>query len=287
MTVGIVGLGMMGLSIAANLLNKGYDVIGYDINPARSKLLTEKGGQGLEHCAQVGSRADAVILMVFNAQQMEDVLFGSGKLADTLKPGSVVVVTASVGKDVCEQAAPKLAAQGIDFIDAPLMASCESALSGDMHIILGAKKSVLEKWRSLLDDMSEELYFMGELPGQGQMAKTCLQTFFSFTFEQASEVMALGEKCHIDMEELYRLLNNSPASSVLFQIAAQNIKTRTFTGTNNPLSILDKDMKLSLCLGKELDVKMPGSAGISAAFSEAMDKYPAEDIWATVKVAEN
>ena len=120
---------------------------------------------------------------------------------------------------------------------------------------------------------------MGELPGQGQMAKTCLQTFFSFTFEQASEVMALGEKCHIDMEELYRLLDNSPASSVLFQIAAQNIKTRTFTGTNNPLSILDKDMKLSLCLGKELDVKMPGSAGISAAFSE--------DIWATVKVAEN
>lgn len=286
MRVGVVGLGMMGLGIAANLAGKGYEVYGYDIDPARGKLLEEAGGHNTAGYTELGGQVDAAILMVFSPEILKDVLFGENGLAGALAPGSTVLVTATVGPDTIAEVEPKLADRGISVLDAALMANTASAREGAMHILVSGAPEVIEKNRKLLDDMSAELYFLGDRAGMAQAGKVCLQTLFSLTFETAFEVITLTRKLHLNMEEMDRLYRNSGSTSELFHETQANIEGRVFTGTFNPLSILDKDIHLTMDLAKKNHLDLPASEGTARVFREAMRHYGAEDIWAAVKVIE-
>lgn len=286
MTTGIIGLGSMGLAIAENLIDKGYTVYGYDINPSRCELLVQHGGNAVASCAEVGSFADTVILMVFDADNLRDVLFGEGSLLDTLKAGGTLVVTASLGKDIILEVIPELEKRGIHLLDTPLMASEDSARAGQMHILVSGGKEVYQSHKKLFADMGEELYFVGDDAGMGQMAKSCMQALFSLTFESAFEIDTLAAKTGLNMDELHRLFKNGPASSELFAITEDNIRERRFTDTKNPLSILDKDVRLALKLASDYGISLPAVAGTATTFSKAMEKYAGDDIFAAVQVIE-
>ncbi len=287
MKVGVVGLGMMGLGIASNLAGKGYEVYGYDIDPTRGKLLEEAGGHNTAGYAELGKNVDAAILMVFSPEILKDVLFGENGLAGALAPGSTVLVTATVGPATIAEVEPRLAERGISVLDAALMANMESAGKGAMHILVSARPEVVEKNSKLLNDMSSELYFLGDRAGMAQAGKVCLQTLFSLTFETAFEVITLTKKLNLNMEEMDRLYRNSGSTSELFHETQANIENRIFTGTANPLSILDKDIHLTMDVAKEHQLELPASEGTAKVFREAMRHYGAEDIWAAVKVIEN
>lgn len=286
MRVGIVGLGMMGLGIASNLIDKGYEVYGYDINPARGELLAEAGGHNTTGYTELGGKTDTVILMVFSPENLRDVLFGENGLAGALAPGGTVLVTATVGPDIIAEVEPELDKRGISILDAALMASAESARKGGMHILVGGRQEVVEKQRGLLADMSAELYFVGDRAGMGQAGKVCLQTLFSLTFETAFEVITLSKKLGLNMDEMDRLYRNSGSTSELFHETQANIDKRVFTGTFNPLSILDKDIHLTMDVARENHLELPASEGTARVFREAMRRYATEDIWAAVKVIE-
>ena len=286
MKIGVVGLGNMGLGIAKNLLGKGYEVYGYDIDPARGAMLAEAGGQEAAHCAALGAEVKTAVLMVFSPDNLRDVLLGEKGLMETLPSGSTVVVTASVGPDIIAEVEPKLAEKGVAILDAPLMADVNDALEGTMHMIVAGGEETVAQCRGLLEDMSQELYFVGDRAGMGQAAKMCLQTLFSLTFESAFEVITLGKKLGLNLEEMHRLYQNCPSSSVLFHITESNILNRVFTDTFNPLSILDKDIHLALGMAEKLSIPLPASQGTASVFREAMRQYAQEDIWAAVKIIE-
>ncbi|HPY36259.1 MAG TPA: NAD(P)-dependent oxidoreductase [Clostridia bacterium] len=287
MKVGIIGLGSMGLGFAKNLIAKGYSVSGFDINSERMEMLAALGGNACKSPADVGAASDAVILMVFNDANIRTVLYGEGPLLSTLTPGKVLLVTCTVGDAIINEVLPDLTSRGIRVLDTPLMGSCEEAENGSIHIIVAAEKTDFEFAKPLLLDMGSELYFMGETPGSGQLAKTCLQALFSLTFETAFEVISLAKKAGLNMDEVHRLFKNSPSSSVLFHITEENIMNRAFTGTNNPLSILEKDINLVLKLSARYGLKLGACEGTAKIFGEAMKLYASEDIFAAVKVVEN
>ena len=81
--IGIIGLGTMGMGIAENLLKRGYVVQGFDLLPERMQLLEQKGGTAAPSPAQAADGASALILMVFNGEQVQDVLFGLPHRLDT------------------------------------------------------------------------------------------------------------------------------------------------------------------------------------------------------------
>lgn len=287
MKIGVVGLGNMGMGIAANLLRRGYEVYGYDINPARGELLKEQGGCNTESCAALGREVTTAVLMVFSPENLRDVLFGKNGLAETLAPGSCVLVTASVGPDIIEEVEPKLAEREIGILDIPLMAGVDSAREGQMHILVSGKKELVEQYQGLLEDMGSELYFVGDKAGMGQAGKMCLQTLFSLTFETAFEIITLSKKLNLNMEEMDRLYRNSGSTSELFHETQENINNRVFTGTFNPLSILDKDIHLAVDMAKKIHMEIPASEGTAKVFRKAMGRYASEDIWAAVKVIES
>lgn len=276
----------MGLGMALNLIDKGHEVFGCDIDPARGALLEQAGGHAAATCAGLGGAVEAAVLMVFSPEDLRDALLGTNGLAETMAPGSTVILTASVGPGIVREVEPVLTKRGIAVLDAPLMADVDDARKGTMHMIVAGGEAAIRSHRGLLDDMGSELYFVGDRPGMGQAAKMCLQTLFSLTFESAFEVITLGQKLGLDTAEMHRLYENCPSSSVLFHITESNILDRVFTGTANPLSILDKDIHLALGMAEELSIPLPASEGTAKVFRQAMQRYGREDIWAAVKVIE-
>lgn len=281
--VGIVGLGLMGYNIGTNLMNKGFEVYGYDISPASRERFAAAGGKTVNTCAELGSAVKAVILMVFNAEQVKSVLFGDDALVSTLGSGSTVIVTASVGHEVMDEAYKRLESRGIMLVDATVRASSASAADGTMYIMVGAADDAYDSASTLLHAMGSEILRVGNRPGTAQIAKSCMQAFFSLTFEATAEVLALGTAAGLDSKAVYDILDGTGASSNLFRATAKNIASRTFTDTKNPMSILEKDAKLAVSLAKEHNMDLLALEGTAQNFENCMRNHGTEDIWACVK----
>lgn len=285
--IGIIGLGTMGLSIASNLLKKGYEIYGHDIDPSRKKLLAERGGHAVADCAAMGETVDTVIIMVFKPDDLKCVLFGEKGLAETLKEGGTVIVTASIGPKVIKEMRPRLKEKGIRILDAPVMADYMDAAKGEMHVLVSGAPDVVESERKLLEDMSSVLYTIGDEPGMAQAGKMCLQDLFCLTFEAGYETIALARRYGLAIEEMRRLFKDSPASSDMLHMAIDFGLNREFKGTYSPMSILNKDVHIAVDMARDGGLSLPASQGTADVFQKAFDRWPDEDVWAGIKIIEN
>lgn len=285
--IGVAGLGTMGFAICSNLLKKGYLVYGYDINLERMKLLEEHGGHAAVSGADLGSRVDTVITMVFSPDNLRDVLLGPNGLIETFTAGGTVVVTASMGPKIIAEIEPKLSEKGIKMLDAPVMADFNDAGAGQMHVIVSGEPAVIESKKALLDDMSSELYFVGDKPGMAQAGKICLQDLFCLTFESAYETITLARKYDLNIKEMLRLFQDSPAASEMLGMAADFGLKREFKDTYSPMAILNKDVHLAVDMARDVNIMMPASQGTAEVFQQAFERWPDEDVWSGIKIIEN
>ena len=278
--VGIIGLGLMGYNMGANLLHRGYTVYGYDVSEQSRRLFKELGGQIVLSEQELGQAVDQVIIMVFNAEQVRSV---AANLSQTLRPGGVMIVTASVGHGVMEELEPTLASKGIHLVDATVRASASSAAEGKMYIMVGASREAYSLAKPLLEDLGNDILVVGERAGLAQIAKSCMQAFFSLTFEATAEVLAMGTAAGLDARMVYDILNGTGAANNIFRATAKNIASGTFCKTNNPMAILEKDAKLAAELGHEHGMNLLAIEATAQNFENCMQKYPKDDIWACVK----
>jgi 3-hydroxyisobutyrate dehydrogenase len=110
--VGVVGLGAMGMGIAQSLLRAGFEVHAYDVRPEAVARITEAGAHGADTPAALGSRVEALIIVVVTAQQTDAVLFGDQGAAATMTPGSIVIASATVSPEFAQQLGDRLEAMG-------------------------------------------------------------------------------------------------------------------------------------------------------------------------------
>lgn len=279
-TVGIIGLGQMGYNMGLNLMCRGYTVYGYDIYEQNLVRFTEAGGQVVDSEQAMCKVTDRVIVMVFNGEQVRDVVT---RLSRTLAPGGLVMVTASVGHAVLEEMDSVLTKKGIHLVDATVRASADSAAQGRMYIMVGASKEATAIAKPLLEDMGSEILEVGGRPGTAQIAKSCMQAFFSLTFEATAEVLAMGTAAGLKSKLVYDILNGTGAANNVFRATAHNIGTGIFNQTNNPIAILAKDAKLAAELGREYGMRLLAIEATAQNFEYCMKNHPKDDIWACVK----
>lgn len=284
--IGVIGLGTMGFGIASNLLSSGYEVKGYDIAPACVQRLVDKGGIGAESPAQAAADVEALVLMVFNANQINDVLFGKNGAAAAMRKGSSVLITASVGYQICESVDARLSSMGIHLVDSPVRGSAATAATGELYLMVGASDEAYACNKELIHTLGSSVIHVGTKPGMGQKAKTCMQAFFSLMFEGTYELLALGTAAGLDTAKVFQILNETGASNNIFRSTAQNVAKRQFTNTGNPLSILDKDMKIACETAQNFNLSIPALEGVQKNFAKSMESYASEDVWAAMKTIE-
>ncbi|QTX05990.1 NAD(P)-dependent oxidoreductase [Agromyces archimandritae] len=213
-TVAVIGLGAMGLPMAARLAER-FEVRGFDIAAERVALAAESGVAPAASAVEAISGADAVLVAVRNGAQLDALLFGEGGLADHLDRGSVVILTSTVGTDGIADIAARLAEHGADLVDAPLSGGPLRAREGDLLIVVGARPTALEAARPVLEQLASTLSIVGDKPGDGQALKTVNQLLCGVHIAAAAEALALADALGLDREKTLEALTAGAANSFM------------------------------------------------------------------------
>jgi len=258
-SVGVIGLGSMGLGVARSLLRKGFQVHAYDVRPQALKLFAKEGGIVAPSPAEVGASADVVITLVLNAEQTEDVLLGRNGAAPRMSRGSVVIASATVPPAYAEYLGQRLAQHGIHVIDAPVSGGAARASSGELSIMASGSRAAFRYAQGVFDAIAAKVYRLGETPGMGSKVKMINQLLAGVHIAASCEAMAMGIRAGVDPNVLYEVISNSAGASWMFQNRVPHILAGDYTPLS-AVNIFVKDLGIVLDTGKQLTFPLPLTA---------------------------
>jgi putative dehydrogenase len=281
--LGVVGLGSMGYGAALSAHRKGVKVLGLDPSAQARERFASQGGQVASTLAELGGACDAVLLLVVNAAQTEEVLFGAGGLAHTLKSGSVVIASATVDPTLPPLWEARLAQRGLWLIDAPVSGGAKKAAEGQMTVMASGKEQAFAVGGAMLDAIAGKVYRLGDHAGVGSTVKMVNQHLAGVHIAAACEAMALGIRAGAAPRALYEVICNSAGMSWMFQNRVPHI----LDGDYAPLSAVNifiKDLGIVLDAARKLSFPLPlASTAHQLYLATAAAGHGGEDDSAVIK----
>ena len=282
--VGVIGLGAMGFGMARSLLRGGFKVHGYDVRASALEQLAAENGIACDTPAQLAQHCDVLVIVVVNAEQTEEVLFGANGACAGLKPGSVVLACATVAPGFAASVAQRLAERQILMLDSPISGGAARAASGELSMMTSGVPEAYAKVEDVLAAMAKNVYRLGDQYGTGSKVKIINQLLAGVHIAAAAEAMALGMREGVDPAALYEVITHSAGNSWMFENRVPHILDGDYT----PLSAVDifvKDLGLVLDTARGSKFPLPLSATAHQMFMMASAAgHGKEDDSAVIKV---
>jgi len=288
--VGVIGIGNMGSGLAKNLVAAGFQVSGHDLLEERMHAFVQLGGNAAKNAAEVGQASDAVFVMVMTGDQTKQVIFGNeGEegLVSTLKPGSAILLTATVQAHEVRQIAEELKGTGIELIDSPVSGGYPGAQGGTLTLMASASNETLDRFAPIMEAVSASIHRVGTEPGMGQTVKACLQSLIGSIFTATFEASVLAAKAGVDADALLKVISTSSAGCVVADTALENIVERQFENTGSHISTMYKDMTIVMDLAREQGVPLFTAAAAMQLFQAGITLYPDSDNWSVTRISED
>jgi len=284
--IGIIGLGDMGIGMANNIVKNGFNLYGFDLREERLKLFKQLGGKSAASYLEIAENSDIVFIMVLNGAQVKEIVLGKSGLIKYLKPGSTIIITATINPSEVKELVTPLLEKDINLIDSPVSGGKSGADNGTLTLMTAAKKEVFEDCKNVLDAVGQNIFHVGEEIGIGQTVKAALQAFIGASFTAIFESLVLGVAAGVKAETLYEVFSASGVSSPLFKNSARLIIDRKFKGTGSHIGTMYKDLGISMNMAKENGVMMFTASAAYELFRAGMSLFPEDDNWAIVKLLE-
>jgi 3-hydroxyisobutyrate dehydrogenase-like beta-hydroxyacid dehydrogenase len=280
--IGMVGLGQMGFGMASSLLRAGFTVCGYDVHqPSLDRFLSAgNNAKAASSPSDAASGADVLILMVQNATQVEDVLFGSGNAAEHLSRGSVVILNSTVPPSFVRSIDKRLVGldKNIGFIDGPVSGGVARALKGDLTIICSGSRSTISGAHAVLIAMSgqpKNLYHVQGGVGAASSVKLINQLLAGVHIVSAAEAMAFSARLGLDTRSVFDIIKTAAGNSWMFENRVPAMLAADWT-PNSALAIFVKDLGIVLDEAKRLRYPVP-----MASAAHQLYLFAAANGWAT------
>lgn len=267
-TLGVIGLGSMGLGAALSALRQGVPTWGCDPRAEAREAFAKAGGRVAATAAELAAQCDVVLILVVNAAQTEDVLFGSGAVAEHLKPGSVVVASATVDPSLPPQWEARLRERGLWLIDGPVSGGAAKAAQGQMTVMASGRPEAFEAAGGVLEALAGKVYRLGDAAGIGSTVKMVNQHLAGVHIAAAAEAMALGMRAGADPAQLYEVICHSAGMSWMFQNRVPHI----LAGDYRPLSAVNifvKDLGIVLDAARQFTMPLPLAAAAHQMYLQA------------------
>ncbi|WP_028709557.1 NAD(P)-dependent oxidoreductase [Propionicicella superfundia] len=261
-TVAVLGLGAMGLPMAARL-HEGLPVRAYDISADRRALAAQEGIPVAESPQDAARGAAVVLLVVRDGAQLQDVLFGADGIVGVLDPAAVVILTSTVGTEGVTPVAAALADKQIALVDAPLSGGPVRARKGDLLIVVGGEPAARDKAAPALERLASTLTVVGDKPGDGQAFKTVNQLLCGVHIAAAAEALALADAMGLDPAKTLDALCAGAANS--FMLADRGTRMLEAYDEEGPqvlsrLDIFVKDMGIVTAAARHAHLAAPVAA---------------------------
>jgi len=288
LSVGVIGLGAMGMGMAQSLRRAGHVVNVFDVRAEVAQKFAAEGGVACASLADIAKVSDVLVSVVVNAAQTESVLMGDGTAASGciqhLKPGSVFVMCSTVDPAFSVGLEKTLNAKGLLYIDAPISGGAAKAASGQMTMMTAGTPEAYAKAEPFLNAMAAKVYKLGDSAGAGSKVKIINQLLAGVHIAAAAEAMALGLREGVDPDALYEVITHSAGNSWMFENRMAHVLAADYT----PLSAVDifvKDLGLVLDMARASKFPLPLSSTAHQMFMQASTAgFAKEDDSAVIKI---
>lgn len=251
------GIGLMGLPMTQRLLAAGYPLAVWNRSAQKCAALQTQGAQVLSAPAQLCLQADIVMLCLANTEVVRDVVFGTGGIAETAKPGQLLVDFSSLEPAATREMAAELYARsGMHWVDAPVSGGTLGAANGTLAIMAGGRLEDIERVRPILAHLGQRLTRMGDV-GAGQVTKVCNQMIVACNALVIAEVVALAEQSGVDASLIAPALAGGFADSKPLQILAPQMAASQFEPVKWHVRTLLKDLDTAVKLSQQIGSAAP------------------------------
>ena len=283
-SVGVIGLGSMGMGAAKSCVRAGLDVYGFDLSPQALEELGSFGAKVVStNAVEFADKLDSVLVLVVNAAQVNTVLFKTG-LAAALKANTPVMVSATISAEDAKQIEAKLAEHNLVMLDAPVSGGAVKAEAGEMTIMASGAQSTFDALEPVLNATAAKVYNIGEAIGLGATVKIIHQLLAGVHIAAGAEAMALAARANIPLDLMYDVVTNAAGNSWMFE----NRMKHVVDGDYSPKSMVDifvKDLNLVSDTAKDLKFPLPlSSAALNMFVSASNAGFGQEDDSAVIKI---
>jgi len=267
-TLGFVGLGIMGLPMAKNLVDAGYPVVGHNRSAEPTEQLVEYGGEDGGSPAGVARASDVVFLCLPDSPDVENVVLGEGEepdpVIDGVSEGMTVIDHSTISPTVAESVADRLAEEGVSMLDAPISGGEEGAIEGTLSIMVGGDAAVLADVRDLLEVLGGTITHCGP-SGAGQTTKACNQIVVSAQMVAISEALVFADRAGADLEAVIDAISGGAAGCW----ALDNRAPTMVRGDFEPGFFAEyqyKDLRIATDAGENFGAPMPQTALVNELY---------------------
>jgi 3-hydroxyisobutyrate dehydrogenase len=210
--IGFIGVGTMGLPMAANLVKKGFTVTAFDVNPAAVKAATAVGAASAASAAEAVAGADLVITMLPSSPHVESAFTGDGGVLMAARKGTLLVDMSTIDPAVTRRLAAAAAERGLRFVDAPVSGGVPRATDGTLAIMVGGAPADFEAARPALAAMGANVIHVGGV-GSGEVAKLCNNLIAGVAAVAVSEAFRIAEGFGVDPKVITEVISKSSGNT--------------------------------------------------------------------------
>jgi 3-hydroxyisobutyrate dehydrogenase len=266
--IGFIGLGIMGRSMAQNLMKNGYGLIVFNRSKKSVAELSSAGAIVAKDPSEVARKSDIVIDMVTDSPDVDQILFEKNGVVEGAHDGLVVIDMSTNSPSFASSTSSKLMQKGIEFLDAPVTGGDQGARTATLTIMVGGKKNIFEKCKPILSCIGREIVYMGS-SGSGQATKLCNQIAVSIHTLATCEALLLGSSAGLDLNDLLKVLTTGAAGSWNLTNLGPKIAHRDFE-PGFKAAHLSKDLRYIMQLSEANRLSLPGSSVVYELFNSVM-----------------
>jgi 3-hydroxyisobutyrate dehydrogenase len=275
LSVGFIGLGIMGGPMATRLLAAGFRIAVYNRTAVRAQPFGEAGARVAQDPADAARGADIVISMVTDSPDAEAVLLGprgaaEGAVAAAARDGSgrmpLLIDMSTIAPAAARDIGRRLAERGLGFLDAPVTGGDVGARAGTLSILVGGAAEQLERARPVFEVLGKRITHCGPV-GAGQAMKACNQILCAMNLVGVVEALHLGHASGLDLEQLTEALSAGAGGSW----ALEKLGPRIAKGDFDPgfmIRLIQKDLRIVQQIARDAGLPLEGTALAQSAFAD-------------------
>ncbi|MBT5263926.1 MAG: NAD(P)-dependent oxidoreductase [Rhodospirillaceae bacterium] len=257
-TVGLVGLGLMGLPMAGQLRAAGAELVLWNRSKDKAVDFADRRSAVtvVDTPREVAEKAGSVIVMLANADAVEDVIFGADGLIEGIGQDSLVVEMGTTTVLRMRDFADRVRVKGADWVDAPVSGGTGGAEAGTLTIMAGGSDASYHRAEPLFQAMGESITHVGA-SGSGQIAKSANQMIVGLTIEAVAEAFTMASAAGVDPAKVREAIMGGFAQSKIMDLHGERMLSGEFRPGHRCVA-QDKDMREAVELARSLDLTLPG-----------------------------
>ncbi|GAP22442.1 NAD(P)-dependent oxidoreductase [Leptolinea tardivitalis] len=267
--VGYIGLGLMGKSMARNILKAGFPLVVHNRSRGAVDELVSEGAEPAVSPADVARRVDVVFTNLPDSPDVLKVALGKDGVIEGAHKGLIFIDNSTIKPDAAREIASRLAEAGVASLDAPVSGGDIGARNGTLTIMVGGSAEALETVMPVLQAVGKTITHIGE-PGAGQIAKAANQIMVAAQMVAMGELMIFTQKCGADPRKVIEAIKAGAAQCWTLDVKPQ----RLFEGNRNPgfkSRMQSKDLGIVMDTARTYGIPLPGTAIANQLFQAMVD----------------